>query len=121
MVSIDPCESFSSSWARVRTWCSQLSAEEMRRKSRASSRMEATSASRQRRRSRRWRATSACRKATFSTANTAMKPACPGKVAAASGVAPGPKAMMASKPSAAAASGQPTDRGWNVTKKLTRA
>ena len=121
MVSIDPCDSFSSSSARVRTGCSLPSAEEMRRKSRASSRMEVTSASRQRRRSRRWRATSACRKATFSTANTAMKPACPGKAAAAPCVAPGPKAMMASNPRAAAASGQPTGREWKVTRKLTKA
>ena len=121
MVSMEPCESFSSSSARVRRRLSAPKAGEMRRKSRASSRMDRTSASSRLRCSRRWRATSACRNATLRTANTAMKPACAGKAAAAPGAAPGPKASTASKPRAATARGRPVFKGWKVTRKLTSA
>ena len=51
----------------------------------------------------------------------AMKPAWPGKAAAASGGAAGPKDSTASKPMAAAASGRPTASRWKVTRKLTSA
>ncbi len=121
MVWIDPWDSFSCSSSRLRTRLSEDSAVEIRRNSRASSRIAATSPSRRLRRSRRWRATSACRKTTFSSANTPMNATCPGKAPADSGVAEGPNDSTASKPTAAAASGRPTDRRWNVTRKLTTA
>ncbi len=129
MVSIDPCEIFSSSSARVRTRFSGDSAVEIRRKSRASWRIETISSSSRRRRSRRWRATSACRNTTLSSANIAMKPAWPdegrdagrGAARAQRAAGAGLKHSTASNPMAAAASGRPTASRWNVTRKLTTA
>ncbi len=121
MVSIEPCEIFSSSSARVRTRLSDESAVEIRRKSRASWRIDTISSSRRRRRSRRWRATSACRNTTLSEAKIAMNPAWPTKVEERSAPALELKQITASKPMAAAASGRPTARRWNVTRKLTTA
>ncbi len=121
MVWIDPWDSFSCSSSRLRTRLSDDSAVEIRRNSRASSRIASTSPSSRLRRSRRWRATSAWRKTTFSSANTAMNATWPGNVPAASGAAFGPNDRTASNPMAAPASGRPTDSRWKVTRKLTTA
>ena len=58
--------------------------------------------------SRRWRSTSACRNTTCISAKKPMKPTWPGKAAAASGGAAGPKREHRLEADGAAASGRPT-------------
>ena len=122
MVSIEPCDSFSCSSSRVRTRLSADSAVEIRRKSRASSRIDATSSSTRRQVLAPLAGHLGVQEHDVQQREDGDEPGVARRTARrASGGAPGPKPITASKPIAATASGSPTTSRWKVTRKLTTA